>query len=248
MQKNYYYIANWKIYFSYSQAVAWCNENKEQLQELAKNKKIVICPSYDSLVSVAQIFEGTLVALGAQNCSEHLRGAYTGQVTARSLQEIGISYCIIGHSEARASYGDSNRKLKEKLLRLNEQGIIPLFCIGESLEEYQQKKAYFSIERQLEPIISFYDTSKSTMPCFIAYEPVWAIGTGVVARSGHITQLLAIVRDALKACSASGHVRYIYGGSVTSQTITQLKKIEFLDGFLIGKASTDFQELKKIVV
>ncbi len=248
MRKNYYYIANWKMYFSYAQALAWCNENNDQLMQLANNNRIILCPSYDSLATVRHEISGMSLSLGAQNCSEHLRGAYTGQISAQSLKEIGVSHCIIGHSETRTYYGDSNKSLLQKLKRLIEQEIIPIFCIGESLAEYKDNGTQACIQRQLEPIIDIYGNDAISMPCFIAYEPIWAIGTGVVAQSGHIRQVLAIVRDRIKVCKSFDRFLYIYGGTVTSQTVSELKQIEFLDGFLIGNASTNFQELKKIVL
>lgn len=246
MHKNYYYIANWKMFFSHNEVVQWFQENGDQLLQLSQNNSIIVCPSYESLAEVGRAFHGTSLAMGAQNCSESLKGAYTGQVSAQSLKELGVSYCLVGHSEVRDFCGDSNKQLEEKLKRLVEKSITPIFCIGESKTEYEEKNTQYSIENQLAPLIAVY--SKTAQPCFIAYEPIWAIGTGVVAHSGHITQVLAIVKSALKACVDPDLVRYLYGGTVTSKTISGLKTIEALDGFLIGSASINFQELKKIVV
>lgn len=249
MQKAYYYIANWKMYFSYLQAIAWYNDNKNQLQQLADaSAALIICPSYDSLAYIAQLTKSSPVLLGAQNCSEHLQGAFTGQISAQSLKEIGINYCIIGHSEVRTACQDTNKQLKQKLQHLIEQNIIPLFCIGESLEEYHTSTTHRSLEKQLEPIFELLNNRSISTPFFIAYEPLWAIGTGVVAHNEHIISVLAAVKKIMKTCKEFHQFRFLYGGTVTSGTISELKKIENLDGFLIGKASTDFQELKKIVL
>jgi len=249
MNKRIYYIANWKMYFSYIQALAWSKENIHELNELSYDKNIVICPSYESIAPIANVFAGSSVALGAQNCSAHNLGAFTGQVSIQSLRELGVSYCIVGHSEVRKYCGESNNALSDQLSQLMNHAIIPIFCIGESLIDYQNGSTDASIKAQLEPIIKFFSKKSDTRKqCFIAYEPVWAIGTGIVANNEYIVEVFKMVRLILQESKIEDLFNFIYGGSVTASTIQELKKIEGIDGFLIGKASTDIQELKKIVV
>ena len=245
--RNYTLVANWKMYFSYNQALNWCTTNKHDLLNLTSNIPFILCPSYESLTSLTEIFNKSTFVLGAQNCSEHSQGAYTGQIMAQSLQEIGVKYCIIGHSELRKAYNETNEQLLNKLKQLLMHDIIPIFCIGESREEHEQGLTLERLELQLQPLITVLQGHQKSITCFIAYEPIWAIGTGIVADNTHITDALNFIKKKLESEKTTHTFSLLYGGTVTSDTVTLLKKVEPLEGFLIGKASTNFQELKKIV-
>lgn len=242
--KNYIFIANWKIYYSFNQALAWCKEHKQGLAELAQKNSIVLCPSYEALAPVAQLLADTPLALGAQNCSEHNMGAYTGQVAAQSLHELGVKYCIIGHHEVRTAFGDTHAQLLKKMEQLLKQKIVPIFCLGENKQDYEDNRTHEIMAQQLEPVTTLLKNHEKA-DLLIAYEPVWAIGTGIVANNNHISQALTFLSQALH--QNLNQIRFLYGGTVTGETIKTLKEIDLISGFLIGKATTNFQELKKIV-
>ena len=180
----------------------------------------------------------TDIKLGAQDCAPELTGAYTGQVSASSLKELGCDYCIIGHSEQRNHQSDGI--IADKAQVLISQGITPIICVGETHEQREALQTNQVIKNQLESILKL---NMNNLQPIIAYEPIWAIGTGILPTN---TQIIKAI-DFIKSCFESTDMRMIYGGSITSETSEALKEIENLDGFLIGKASTDIQELEKIV-
>lgn len=209
------------MYFSYIQACAWLKTHLQELTTLTQEHTIVICPDFTILSHMQE----TEFRYGAQNCAQELTGAYTGEVSAQTLKELGCSYCIIGHSERRRLFGETAQACAQKVQRLQECGITPIYCIGE--EDFKQ-----------DPVLELAPKN-----LIIAYEPVWAIGTGV-------TPTIAELQDRIGSIKEYTEDRYpvLYGGSVNGKNSAELKKVTGLDGFLIGKASTDFQELKKIVL
>ncbi|HJM69229.1 MAG TPA: triose-phosphate isomerase family protein [Candidatus Babeliales bacterium] len=238
MAKEFLYIANWKAYFTHTQASAWLTDNKAQLASLSAKNSIILCPSFTDLATTKDYLNSTNVKLGAQDCAPELTGAYTGQVSAGSIKELGCSYCIIGHSEQRDHQSDT--VIADKAKVLISQGITPIICVGETQEERNAQQTELAIKRQLEPILKL---DMDSIKPIIAYEPTWAIGTGELPTSKQIFKEL----NTIKSCFGSTDIHMVYGGSITSKTSGDLKKIENLDGFLIGKASTDIQELEKIV-
>lgn len=240
-------VANWKMYFTYNQARTWCQEHQQHFSELTKKNTLVLCPSYESLASLASLLNHSPVALGAQNCSGHTNGAYTGQIMAKSLQELNVQYCIIGHSEVRTYLSETNDQLKQKVEQLFLHNIMPIFCVGESKHEYENNMAFEKIHDQLQPLMTALEQEHHSKALFIAYEPIWSIGTGVVADNTHIHTIITYIHKLLDPYKKSHKIHTLYGGTVNGETILELKKIDLLHGFLVGKASTNFQELKKIV-
>jgi triosephosphate isomerase (TIM) len=245
--KSHIIIANWKMYYSYKQVQAWCQENKDNLIQIMQKNLCILCPSYESLEQVVHYFSHSPIKIGGQNCSEYAQGAYTGQVSAQSLHELGSHYCIIGHSEVRKALHETNEHLLRKMEQLLAHSITPIFCIGETKDDFEKKVTQQKIEQQLEPLLILSKNNEKPFTCFIAYEPIWAIGTGIVADNGHIIKSLEIIRKKIEPYKKIHTISLLYGGTVTSQTVPILKEVETIEGFLIGKASTDFQELKKIV-
>lgn len=235
------------MYLSYNQTIDWFQENKQELTTLAQQKSLVFCPSYESLTNLIPLFRGTTLGFGAQNCSAHSHGAYTGQIMARSLQEIGVHYCIIGHSEVRHYFHETNEQLMHKLEQLLTYAITPIFCVGETKALYEQQSTLTAIAQQLQPVVTLLQHQQQPCTIFIAYEPVWAIGTGVVAHNDHIQKVTEFIHQHLEPYSKQHAIYILYGGTVTPETASILKQLNTIQGFLIGKASTNFQELKKIV-
>jgi triosephosphate isomerase (TIM) len=233
MNRPFFYIANWKMYFSYQQTRSWLNEYLSDLSTLAKNNNIIICPSYTTLEYAAQACKKTHLLIGGQDCSSYAQGAHTGQISALSLSEIGCNYCLIGHSEQRSLV--SNEEIEEKALRLIENNIIPILCISKSSPE------------QLQPaltVLSLYPSKEM----LIAYEPIESIGTGTVPENGSIEEQFYAINAHLEYENIPKESFYLlYGGSVNKTNATHLKIIDRLDGFLIGGASTRFDEFTQII-
>jgi triosephosphate isomerase len=250
MKQPFLYIANWKMNSSFEQSITFSTHNKDSLLQLGarSNSKLVITPSFTSLHAMAQIFANSAIHIGAQNCSEHEHGSYTGQVDARSLAQIGCTYCIVGHSESRAYCHETNEQIGIKVKRLLEQNIIPIICIGENKTEYEQGKTYTFLEEQLLPISKALNKSSTPNQCVIAYEPIWSIGTGIVPPTDYLVAIFTWLHEYCASYLANTNVHYVYGGSVNENNISQLKNIEGIEGFLIGSASLDFQKLQKIIV
>ncbi len=241
------FVANWKMNKSFDQEVEFCIQNLDSLQQLSteQNVELVICPSLPSLFSVATQLTDTMVGIGAQQCSAYQHGAYTGQVSAQSLKEVGCGYCIVGHSEQRAR-GVSNQEVAQQTQRLFEQNIHPIICIGENKNEYDQNMVFDILQAQLDPITSVIASFKN--PYTIAYEPIWSIGTGLVPDNDYLQKVYAWLGKQLQADPPTQSGRLIYGGSVDDNSIQNIIKVAEIGGFLVGGASLDFQKFQKIVL
>lgn len=245
MQNKKFIIANWKMYFSYNQATTWLEKNKKELEAcLQKNPiTLIICPSFDALAS--SVLAKSAIALGAQDCSPHEEGAFTGQVCAKSLQELGCTYCIVGHSETSVTLKTDHPLLLNKIDHLLAQGITPIICFGETQKEHAAHITEKSITEQITLLCRFLQQKKPLKQILLAYEPQWAIGSGKTPTATELEVTINIVQNSMAQHSLRGSI--LYGGGVTIETLPALNNIPGLDGFLLGKASTDFQELKKVV-
>lgn len=251
--KPFFYVANWKMNLHFHETVSFCAENYEQLMLLAEKEKtyLILCPTFLMIEHMQSMFRNTPISIGAQNCSEYNQGPYTGDVSAKSLMEVGCRYCIVGHSERRIHFGETNEIVAHKVSRLLENSVRPIMCIGETLQERQEGKTYDILAQQLESLCRVLidckvaDGSKSI---FFAYEPVWTIGTGVTPTYDELKQALLWIKEIVGRYNLAFRIYYLYGGSVSVDTISSLKKIEELNGVLIGSSSTDFQILRKIVL
>ena len=235
MNNNYIYIANWKEYLSYQQALLWCTQHAADIKRLAQTASLVICPDYVALPPCHQLL-GPDVFVGAQNCSAFGLGAHTGEVSAQSIKQAGASYCILGHSERRTQAHETIEQVSKKIDPLLQHHITPIICLTDA----------YAIE--LPALLSAIRSATTDNPTkiIVAYEPVDAIGSGTAASAATITTAVQAIKKMI-SCHNHLDASVLYGGSVSSKNIHELKKIACLDGFLIGRASTDFQELKKIV-
>lgn len=244
----YLIVGNWKMYFTYAQAVAWARQHQEDLQSLVRETehKLVLCPSYEAISDIYKIIKTTGVAIGGQDCAPHDRGAYTGQVSATSLKQIGCSYCIIGHSETRLYQHVDNKMVAHAAEQALKNGLTPIVCVGEHKDQYEAKETFHVIAEQLAPVLLMYKNYEGERLC-IAYEPVWAIGTGKVPHNTYLHDVYEFIKSLFTEVGLQRTPLLLYGGSVDPQTIEQLCKVPQIEGFLIGRASTDFKTLKKIV-
>lgn len=228
------FIANWKMQLDLQEQLNYCQENLEALKKV--ENKIVLCPTFPALVGVSQILKDSGVAIGAQSCSEFEKGAHTGQVSAKTIAQTGCTYIMVGHSEERAA-GISNEQIAQKALRVLEAGVIPIICIGESKEAHDSGNTENVLRAQLMPIRETIQTA----PAYIAYEPIWSIGSNNTPTKEELTKIIGFIKKEMPGCAM------LYGGSVKSDNAKELLEVEHICGLLIGGASLDFQEFKKIV-
>ena len=230
---------NWKL-----------NGNKQSITGLlegilggiqdVKKAEVAVCPPYVYLSQVADMLKDSPVQYGAQNVCEHDSGAYTGEVSASMIKEFGSKYAIIGHSERRSIYGENDDLIVKKFAALKNSGIIPILCVGELLEEREGGKTEEVVGRQIDAVLNVagIEQFKNTV---IAYEPVWAIGTGVTASPEQAQEVHAFIRQRLAAKDAgiAEGVQILYGGSVKPDNAAELFAKPDIDGGLIGGASLD---------
>jgi len=229
---------NWKMYKDVNEAVELANGIKRAVFD-TENVDIVVCPPFTDLGEVGEMLTETNMGLGAQNCYWEAEGAYTGEIAPGMLKSVGCKYVIIGHSERRKYFGETEATIKKKIKAAIDNGLIPIFCVGETLEERESDKTMEVVKVQVTDGLKGFDESYLET-LVIAYEPVWAIGTGKTATPQQAQEVHAMIRDLLKGLYSenfSQAIRLLYGGSAKPDNIEELMKEEDIDGGLIGGAS-----------
>ncbi len=230
--------ANWKMYKTIPQAEAFL---KEFLPAVANvnDVDVVLCPAMVALAPVSQLLSGTQVALGAQNMNENEEGAFTGEISGAMLTSVGCKYVIIGHSERRQFFGETDASVNKKILAALKHNLVPIVCVGETLAERDANQTLQVVGRQVRAGLANIPSAE-TKKLVIAYEPVWAIGTGRTATPAQAQEVHLAIRDILKdqyGSLTSLAIRILYGGSVKPENIAELMACEDIDGGLIGGAS-----------
>ena len=198
---------------------------------------LAVCVPAPYLAQVQTALSGSAVRWGAQDLSEHESGAYTGEVSAQMLKDFGCTYVIVGHSERRSYHGESDELVARKAVRALEERLIPIVCVGETLQEREEGKTNAVVVRQLAPVIKAAGAQLADI--VIAYEPVWAIGTGKTATPAMAQQVHEVVRSTLAKADAvaAGRMQILYGGSMKPDNASDLLAMPDIDGGLIGGAS-----------
>ena len=198
----------------------------------------IVCPPYTHLSEVVKIARGTAVQVGAQNCAEEAKGAYTGEVSAEMIASLGVRYVILGHSERRQYYGETSATLNKRMKQAYSNGLVPIYCVGETLEEREGGKLWDVVKAQIEEV-AFELSDEQFRHFIVAYEPVWAIGTGKVATADQAQEMHAFIRKTLAAKfgDAAAKTPILYGGSVKPDNAAEIFAKEDVDGGLIGGAS-----------
>lgn len=201
---------------------------------------VAVCVPAPFLRDVAASLQGSHIAWGAQDCSSHASGAFTGEVSAAMLAEFGCGYVIVGHSERRAMHGESDLLVAEKAVRALASGLVPIVCVGETLAEREAGRTEAVVSRQLGAVIELL--GQSVAQIVLAYEPVWAIGTGEVASPDDAQEMAAAIRahiSGVAGSEAGAALRILYGGSVKGDNIASIMAERDVDGALVGGASLD---------
>ena len=202
--------------------------------------EVAVCPPFPYLAAVAGIVSGTPVTLGAQDVSRHASGAHTGEVSARMLRDVGCRWVIVGHSERRTRLGETDEEVRAKFERARADGLAPIACVGETLEERESGEAERVVGRQVDALLADGGV-EAVAEAVIAYEPVWAIGAGRHAAPGDAQAMHRAVRGrvASRSAAAAESVRILYGGSVDEESAAALFSMPDVDGGLVGGASLD---------
>jgi triosephosphate isomerase len=231
-------MGNWKMNGLRAEGLALANAIAGSLQE--GDQGIAICVPFVYLSDINNAIANTPIALGSQNVADQESGAYTGEVSAAMLKECGCTYALVGHSERRTLYGDTDQSVAARFCQAQSQGIIPVLCIGETLEERESDQTFAVIDRQLKAVIDLAGID-ALANSVIAYEPVWAIGTGKTASDEQAQEVHKYIREQLAAQSASiaENLQILYGGSVKPANAKALFAMPDIDGGLIGGASLD---------
>ena len=240
---------NWKMNMNLQDGVALAKEINEALVADKPNCEVIICTPFIHLASVAGVLDSTVVGLGAENCADKAKGAYTGEVSAEMVKSTGAQYVILGHSERRQYYGETAEILKEKVDLALANGLKILFCCGETLEEREAEKQNEVVKAELEGSVFPLD-AEAWKNIIIAYEPIWAIGTGKTATSDQAEEMLAYIRSTVAekyGAEAAEETSILYGGSCKASNAPELFSKPNIDGGLIGGASLKCADFKGII-
>lgn len=230
------------------EAKALVQDLKGRVQNVT-NVEIVVCPPFISLQTVKDVLAGSNIGLGAQNVFWEKNGAFTGEVSAPMLKSVGCAYVIIGHSERRTYFSETDSTVNKRIFASLTEGLKPIVCVGETLEEREAGKTFDVIKRQITGGLANLSTEQM-VPVVIAYEPVWAIGTGKTATPAQAQEVHAFIRQLLKELfgqATADATRLQYGGSVKPENAAELMSQPDIDGALVGGASLKAETFEKII-
>lgn len=250
MKRKKIAAGNWKMHKTFEEGQGLVHEIRTMAStELMNDALLLVFPPYIHLQSLAKQLEGSNIGIGAQNINEHEQGAYTGEISASMLTSIGIRYTLVGHSERRQYYNETNDSCAAKIQIALKHSITPVYCIGETLAERESGNHFAVVEEQLTAIKGL--SKEQVSACIIAYEPVWAIGTGVTASAEQANEMHIHIRKCiadLSDNSVAEGISILYGGSVKPDNANSLFAMSDIDGALIGGAalaSRDFINIAK---
>jgi len=237
---------NWKMNKTIAESLSFVNDVKDRVKN--ENVDVVICAPFIALKDLVEATKGTNIKIGAQNMHFEESGAYTGEVSAAMLNEIGVDYVIIGHSERRQYFNETNEAVNKKVLKALKEGLLPIVCCGETLEQREAGDTKEHCKEQIQKAL------KNVPKCdlekiVIAYEPIWAIGTGKTATSEDANDVISYIRNVVRELygNLADNVRIQYGGSVKPSNISEIMAKSDIDGALVGGASLASEDYVNLI-
>lgn len=240
----FYCAGNWKMNKNPEQAAAFIKQLRAEAPAQSHSDLVILPPAIVAS-KVSEGLRGTEIRWGGQNCYFEAKGAFTGENSPQVFQELGAKFCLVGHSERRHVFGEPDEMLAKKVQGVQKFGLAPILCVGETHDDRRWSRTQEVIVRQLRAALKMADPQKDL---WLAYEPVWAIGTGVVATPEQVEEAHTILRKALREwnSNAADKVPILYGGSVKPENSASLARLKNVDGFLIGGASLEVSDFLKI--
>jgi triosephosphate isomerase len=230
---------NWKMYKTQVESLEFLKAFIPLLADTPEQRCVILCVPFTNLQLLSQTLHGSIVQLGAQNVHWENNGAYTGEISAPMLTEIGVRYVIVGHSERRQYFGETDETVNLRLRSAQAAGLTPIFCVGETKQQRDKGEIETIISQQLQKGLIGIDQSN----LIIAYEPIWAIGTGETCAASEANRVIGLIRNSL----SNPHVPIQYGGSVKPENIDELMSQPHIDGVLVGGASLQPESFARIV-
>jgi len=240
-----FFMANWKMHKTVQEALEFLKDFIPSVQGIS-DREIGIAPAFVCIESMSKALRDTDIKVGAQNVFYENKGAYTGEVSPVMLKDLNVDYVIIGHSERRKYFHETDEIINLKIKATMSENLNVIFCIGETLEERESEKTFDVLKKKIEKGLENIEKYNSLV---LAYEPVWAIGTGKVASEFQIEEAHAFIRNRLKDIYSdkADRIRILYGGSVSPENIHPIMNIANVDGVLVGGASLDPEKFLKII-
>lgn len=237
---------NWKMNKTPAEAVELINGLKPLVKDA--NATVVVCPTFVCLQDAKKALEGSNIHLGAQNMHFEDKGAFTGEITGEMLKAVGCEYVIIGHSERRQYYAETDESVNKKVKKALEIGLIPIICVGESLEQRETGVTNDIVSNQTKKALEGL-TKEQVAGLIIAYEPIWAIGTGKTATAEDANETIGVIRNAIREVfgDAADETRIQYGGSMKPANASELMAMPEIDGGLIGGAALKAEDFSQVV-
>jgi triosephosphate isomerase (TIM) len=229
---------NWKMYKNQAESLAFVQEFKSEVEDIHDNEEVVLCAPFTSLTALSKHLHGSRVMLGAQNIHWSDEGAYTGEISGSMLTEIGVNYVVVGHSERRQYFGETDQTVNLRLKAAQKYNLKPILCVGETKEQRDAGETENIIIAQLKADLLDIDQSN----LIIAYEPIWAIGTGDTCESSEANRVIGIIRQQLN----NKDISIQYGGSVKPENVDEIMAQPEIDGALVGGASLSASSFARI--
>lgn len=236
------FAANWKLHKNPTETREFFSKWMQQALELS-SREVIFFPQSVSLDAASHALAHSKILWGAQNCYAEAKGAFTGETSAQAVKEMGGSHILLGHSERRTLFNETDALIAKKLKLVQSLDLIPMLCIGETLSEREAGQTKSVLQKQLKESLALADKKKHVM---VAYEPVWAIGTGKVASTAQVKETHQDVRNILNELGFSSKTPILYGGSVKPDNAKELISIPSVDGFLVGGASLEVESFLTI--
>ncbi|MDE6802847.1 MAG: triose-phosphate isomerase [Muribaculaceae bacterium] len=240
---------NWKMNTTLQEGIGLAKDVNEALKGVTPKCEVIICVPFTHLASVNDVIDANKLGLGAENCADHKSGAYTGEISAAMVASTGARYVILGHSERRQYYGETSETLKEKVALAFENNLTPIFCIGEVLEERENGTFFEVVKAQIADAL-FHLSAEDFGKIILAYEPVWAIGTGKTATDDQAEEMHAFIRGVIAdkyGKEVADNTSILYGGSCKPSNAAALFAKPDVDGGLIGGAALQAESFMGIV-